>query len=111
MISFSLSNRQAVIYSPFPMSPEQRCHLFVGESGYAAIDTCDAEKQFRMLPGVFDELIDVWPNGLNSAVHAGEITAKNKDLIRFETCDILRCDSLSHVYSYSFASIMPQRYG
>lgn len=48
---------------------EEWCDFAVLEAGYAAADARNVEYELGVLFGKFDELIDVWADGLNAALH------------------------------------------
>jgi len=50
---------------------EQRGDFVVGESGDAAADASDEERQLGVLPGEPDELIDIRTDGFHAALHRG----------------------------------------
>ena len=48
---------------------EEGCDFAVLEAGDAAADSRNEEGEFRVLFGKFDELIDVWADGFDTALH------------------------------------------
>ena len=54
-----------------PSCRKQRSDILILKSGNATADAGNIEEKIRMLPGISDELVDVWFDGLDATLHSG----------------------------------------
>ena len=73
---------------------KQRSDFLILESGDSTSDTRDIEEYIRMLPGIFDEFVDVRLDCFNSALHSrnGITLAAMSDTAAHDSAKLLESD-------------------
>ena len=85
-------------------SGKQGRYLFVLEASNATSNAGDIEKYIRMLPGIFDEFVDVGLDGFNSALHGwdGITMAAMSHTAAHDRAKLLESDICSSTAVHSF---------